>query len=172
MPLEEIRRRAGKFQHRIWWRNAREYAAIVVVVIVFGYYFKLVPGLVARAGAVMTIAGALFVAYQLHRRASSETAPAATEFEQCLGFHRRGLERQRDALENVWSWYLGPLIPGLAVFIAGTAITVPIPIRYRVLTAALSFAFVGGVFWLVAKLNQIAARKLQTKIDQLKALEQ
>jgi len=75
MPLEEIRRRAGKFQHRIWWRNAREYAAIVVVVIVFGYYFKLVPGLVARAGAVMTIAGALFVAYQLHRRASSETAP-------------------------------------------------------------------------------------------------
>jgi len=94
---------------------------------VFGYYFKLVPGLVARAGAVMTIAGALFVAYQLHRRASSETAPAATEFEQCLGFHRRGLERQRDALENVWSWYLGPLIPGLAVFIAGTAITVPHP---------------------------------------------
>jgi hypothetical protein len=172
MSLEEIRRRAGKFQRRIWWRNAREYAAIVVVVVVFGYYFKLVPGLVARVGSVLTIAGALFVAYQLHRRASSETAPAATEFEQCLGFHRRGLERQRDALENIWSWYLGPLIPGLAVFIAGTAITAPIPIRYRVLTAALSFAFVGGVFWLVAKLNQIGARKLQTKIEQLKALEQ
>jgi len=172
MSLEEIRRRAGKFQRRIWWRNAREYAAIVVVVIVFGYYFKVVPGLVARAGSVLTIAGALYVAYQLHRRASSEAAPTAAEFEQCLGFHRRGLERQRDALDNVWSWYLGPLVPGLAVFIAGTSVTAPIQIRYRVLTAAVSLAFVGGVFWLVAKLNQIGARKLQTKIDQLNALEQ
>jgi len=172
MSLEEIRRRAGKFQRRIWWRNAREYVAFAIVVVVFGYYIKWIPNAVARVGSLLTIAGALYAAYQLHRRASSETAPAATEFEQCLGFHRRRLERQRDALENVWSWYLGPLIPGLAVFIAGTAITTPIPIRYRVLTAALSFAFVGGVFWLVAKLNQIGARSLQTKIDELKALEQ
>jgi hypothetical protein len=172
MSLEEIRRRAGKFQRRIWWRNAREYVAFAIVVIVFGYYFKVVPGLVARAGSVLTIAGALYVAYQLHRRASSEAAPTAAEFEQCLGFHRRGLERQRDALDNVWSWYLGPLVPGLAVFIAGTSVTAPIQIRYRVLTAAVSLAFVGGVFWLVAKLNQIGARKLQTKIDELKALEQ
>ena len=172
MSLDEIRRRAGKFQRRIWWRNAREYVAFAIVVIVFGYYIKWIPNAVARVGSVLTIAGALYAAYQLHRRASSEATPAGGAFEHCLGFHRRGLERQRDALENVWSWYLGPLIPGLAVFIAGTAVAVPIPIRYRVLTAALSFAFVGGVFWLVAKLNQVGAHKLQIKIDELKALEQ
>jgi hypothetical protein len=172
MSLEEIRRRAGKFQSRIWWRNAREYVAFAIVVIVFGYYFKLIPNPVARAGSVMTIAGALYAAYQLHRRASSEPSPAGGAFEHCLGFHRRGLERQRDALENVWSWYLGPMIPGLSLFIAGTAIAAPIPIRYRVLTTAISLAFVGVVFWLVAKLNLVGARKLQIKIDALKALEQ
>ncbi len=172
MSLEEIRRRAGKFQHRIWWRNAREYAAVAIGVVVFGYYFTLLPNPVGRAGCVLTIAGALYVAYQLHRRASSEAAPAGGAFEHCLGFHRRGLERQRDALESVWSWYLGPLIPGLVVFITGTSIAAPIPIRFRVLTTAISLAFVGLVFWLVAKLNQSAARKLQTKIDELKALEQ
>ena len=172
MSLEEIRRRAGKFQSRIWWRNAREYVAFAIVVIVFGYYFKLIPNPVARAGSVMTIAGARYAAYQLHRRASSEPIPAGGAFEHCLGFHRRGLERQRDALENVWSWYLGPMIPGLSLFIAGTAIAAPIPIRYRVLTTAISLVFVGVVFWLVAKLNLVGARKLQIKIDALKALEQ
>jgi hypothetical protein len=172
MSLEEIRSRAGKFQRTIWRRNAREYVAFAIVVIVFGYYIKWIPNPVARVGSVMTIAGALYVAYQLHRRASSEATPASGAFEHCLGFHRRGLERQRDALQNIWSWYLGPLIPGLVVFIAGTAIAAPIPIRYRVLTTAISLAFVGVVFWLVAQLNRAGARKLQIKIDELKALEQ
>jgi Flp pilus assembly protein TadB len=172
MSLEEIRRRAGKFQRRIQWRNAREYAAVAVVVIVFGYYIKLFPSPVTRAGSMMTIAGALYVAYQLHRRASSEGMPAAAEFGTCLCFHRRGLERQRDALRSIWSWYLGPLIPGLAVFIAGTAIAAPIgPIGYRVLMAAVSLAVCGAAFWLVAGLNRRAARKLEAQIDQLKALE-
>ena len=170
MPLEEIRRRAGKFERRIRWRNAREYAATAIVVAVFGYYIEAVPGAVARAGSVLTIAGALYVAWQLHRRASSGNAPAAGAVEDCLGFHRRELERQRDALASVWRWYLGPLVPGLAIFIAGTALAVPIPIRYRVLTAAIMLAIVGVVFWLVAKLNSYGARKLQTQIDELQAL--
>jgi hypothetical protein len=171
MSLEEIRRRAGKFHRRIWWRNAREYAAIVIVVIGFGFYLKWIPNPVARAGSLMTIAGALYVAYQLHRRASAEAVPEGGAVEHCLGFHRRELERQRNAMENVWSWYLGPLIPGLVVFMAGTTITAPIPIRYRILATAISIAFVGVVFWMVAILNHSAARKLQTKIDELKALE-
>jgi hypothetical protein len=172
VPLEEIRRRAARFQCRIWWRNAREYAGAAIVVAVFGYYVKCVPFPLARAGSLLTIAGALYVAWQLHRRASSENAPAAAAFEDCLGFHRRGLERQRDALASIWRWYLGPLIPGLAVFIAGTAIAEPLPIRYRFLSAALMFAIVAVGFWLVAMLNRSGARNLQTQIDELKALEQ
>jgi small-conductance mechanosensitive channel len=171
MPLEEIRRRASKFERRIRWRNAREYAGVAIVVGVFGYYIKSVPFLLARAGSVLTIAGALYVAWQLHRRGSSETAPAGAALEDCLGFHRRELERQRDALASVWRWYLGPLVPGLAVFVAGTALAVPIPIGYRALTAAIMLAIVGVVFWLVAKLNRSGARKLQTRIDELQALE-
>ena len=170
MSLEEIRRRAGKFQRRIRWRNAREYAAVAVVVTVFGLYVKWFPSPVMRAGSLMIIAGALWVAYQLHRRAASQSAPTGA-FEHCLGFHRRELERQRDALANVWTWYLGPLVPGLAVFIAGTAVAEPIPIRYRILSGALGFAVAGVVFWLVAKLNRHAARNLQIQIDELKALE-
>ncbi|MGO9009918.1 MAG: hypothetical protein ACLQPN_07430 [Bryobacteraceae bacterium] len=172
MSLEEIRRRAGKFQRRVWWRNAREYVAVAIVVLIFGFYLKWYPNPVARAGSVMIIAGALYVAYELHRRASSEAMPEGSEFEPCLGFHRRALERQRDALANVWSWYLGPIIPGLAVFLAGTGVAAPIPLFYGVLVTAVRAAVVGVIFWLVAKLNHRAARKLQAQIDELKALEQ
>jgi len=172
MSLEEIRAKAGKFQRRIWRRNALEYGAIAIVVIVFGLYLQWFPAPVMRAGSVMIIAGALYVAYQLHRRAASETTPAAAEFEQCLGFHRRALERQREALANIWSWYLGPFIPGLTIFSAGMAMAAPIPFRHRVLAAAIMLAVIGGVFWLVAQMNLRAARKLQIRIDELKSLEQ
>jgi hypothetical protein len=172
MSLEEIRRRAGQFERRIRWRNAREYAAVALVVAVFGLYLRWFPGPVVRAGSVMIIAGALYVAYQLHRRASSQALPAGGAFEHCLAFHRRELERQRDALKNIWSWYLSPFIPGLAVFIVATAIAEPIPVRFRILSGALMLAVAGAVFWAVAALNQRAARKLQIKIDELKALEQ
>ena len=170
MSLEDIRRKAGKFQRRIWWRNAREYAAVAVVVAVFGLYLAWFPSPVARAGSVLIITGALYVAYQLHRRAASQSAPTGG-FEHCLGFHRRELERQRDALTNVWNWYLGPLVPGLALFIVGMVIAEPIPVPYRVLSGMVMFAVAGAVFWLVAKLNRYGARKLQMEIDELKALE-
>jgi hypothetical protein len=170
MPLEEIRRRAGKFERRVRWRNAREYTATAIVVAVFGYYIQAVPSAVARAGSVLTIAGALYVTWQLHRRGSSGTSPAAGAFEDCLVFHRLELERQRAALASVWRWYLGPLVPGLAVFIAGTTLAMPIPIGYRMVTAAIMLAIIGVVFWLVAKLNRSGARKLQAQIDELQAL--
>ena len=172
MSLEEIRRRASRFQRHVWWRNAREYLAIAVVDVVFGVYVQRIPTQMARVGSVMTMVGALYVAYQIHRRASSRTAPAGGALDHCLGFHRRQLERQRDALKSVWVWYLAPLVPGLAVFIAGTAIVAPIPFRYRLLTTGIMFAVVAVVFWLVAKLNKIGARRLQAKIDELRELEQ
>jgi len=172
MTIERIRQEADVFQHRIWWRNVREYGAIAIVVIAFGLYFKWFPNPVARVGSAMVIGGALYVAYQLHRRASSETMPAGDALENCLGFHRHELERQRDALQSVWRWSLVPLIPGLAVFVAGLAVQVPIgPLRARIAFSVASLAVVGGIFWLVAKWSRNAARKLQTEIDNLRAIE-
>jgi hypothetical protein len=37
MSVDEIRRRAGKFQKEVYWRNAREYVAALAVVIFLGY---------------------------------------------------------------------------------------------------------------------------------------
>src|ERR1035441_8091566 len=107
MTLDEIRAKARKFQRKILFRNFREYAAIAVVVVFFGATMgKYTPLL--RAAAGLMVAGGLYVAYQLHRRGSAKTLAGDLAPASCLDFHRRELERQRDLVLNVWSWYLGP----------------------------------------------------------------
>ena len=171
MSIEEIRRRAGRFQNCIWWRNAMEYTAAAAVVVVFALFLKWFPGPVARAGAVLMIAAALYVAYQLHRRGSVVIIPSAASFDDCLSFHRRQLERQRDAVKSIWSWYLGPFVPGFVILTASKIVETSMPLPHRILGAALMLAVVAPTFWVATKLNQRAARRLQAQIDRLRTLE-
>ena len=56
MTLTEIREKARKFQRKILFRNLREYAAIAVVVVFFGFGMGKYPPWM-RAGAGLCIAG-------------------------------------------------------------------------------------------------------------------
>jgi len=169
MSLEEIRRCARKLYKRISRRNLREYIATVIVVLVFGFYAVWFHSVTIRVGSGLVIAGALYVAYQLHRRGSARTSPEDCGFECCLDFHRRELERQRDALRSIWSWYLGPLIPGLAVLVIGGELARPPGFRHHWIAFAVILTFCTLTFVWVGKLNQIAARRLQQQINELDA---
>src|SRR4051812_26168128 len=99
MPLEEIRRKARQFEITIRNRNRRECIAAVFVLAAFTYYMFRFPYPVARTGFGLTIAGTLYVVYQLHRRASAESMSQDMGLTSSLSFHRTELVRQRDALE-------------------------------------------------------------------------
>ena len=77
MSLAEIHDKSRAFEARIQRRNLIEYAACVVVVLGFA------PGVLDRvswlvqAGSAWTIVATLFVAWQLHKRASAERGPEA-----------------------------------------------------------------------------------------------
>jgi hypothetical protein len=171
---EEFRRKMDKFERRIFWRNMREYAAGVVVIAIFWYFGLKLHGLLVRLGAGLIIAGALVVMFELHRRGSARTAPADLGLNTCIDFHRKSLQRQRDALRTVWTWYLLPCVPGLAVFEIGSAINQweahPVGLEHFVLASLISPAVVVAVFFGVWRLNQWAAGKLQNRIDELTAL--
>ncbi|MBZ5695232.1 MAG: hypothetical protein LAN36_07710 [Acidobacteriia bacterium] len=169
ISLEEIRRRAGKFYKQVSRRNLREYIAVVFVVLAFGFYIFHFHSVVVRLGSSLVIVGTLYVAYQLHRRGSARALPEDCGFECCLDFHRRELERQRDALRSIWSWYLGPLVPGLAVLIIGGEFAKPPGIPHHWLGFAVSVTFCTLVFVGIGGLNRWAARRLQRQIDDLKA---
>jgi len=171
MSLEEIRGKAGKLQSKVGSRNRLEYIAVVLVVLGYGFYIYHYHSFTIRLGSILVIAGTLYVAYQLHKRASARALPQDCDFECCVDFHRRELERQRDALGSVWSWYLGPLVPGLVVFFLGTVFQ-PMPPRHGHhpwIALAISLTLCSLVFFFIGKLNQWAARALQRQIDELNA---
>jgi uncharacterized membrane protein len=176
ISLAALREKAQKLEKRVLWRNLREYAASVIVIASFGYSIWKFPAPMVRFGCVLVIAGALFVVYMLHKRGAARAVPAEMAFHNCLDFHRRELERQRDLLRGVWTWYLLPFVPGMAVFLLGLFQWVmkqpnaPAHVGLVTATFGLTAAGCAVVFIGVGKLNQWGARKLQRKIDALDSL--
>jgi hypothetical protein len=166
MPLEEIQRRSRRFEKRIDRRNLREYAGGAFVIAGFTYYIFKFPGPLIRTGCALIIAGSLFVMVQLYRRASPSKLPADLAVTASSEFHRRELVRQRDLLRSVWLWYIGPLVPGLAVFEAGT-MPQHSPWWMFLLAALFFLAGFGGIVWL----NRRAADRLDRQIAELDNLE-
>jgi hypothetical protein len=165
MPLDEVRRKARAFEKAILRRNALEYAAGIVVVVFFGWHAWAAGETGVRVGSGLIVGGMFYVACQLYRRGSVQTLPADSALTTCLDFHRKELERQRDLLRGVWSWYLLPLVPGLIVFLGGAFQATPDGL-WRVGPVA---GFCAALFLAVGKLNQNAARALQREIDALDA---
>ena len=177
ISLEEIRRKAQKLENQVQVRNLWEYGAGAIVVAAFTYYLWLFHSPLVRIGCALEIAGTLFVMYTLHTKGSARLMPAKMAFRTCVEFHREELQRQCDLLRGVWSWYLLPFIPGLAIFLLGLflyAIDQPGASAHAwsiakgfILTATgCALVFLG-----VGQLNQWAVRKIQNEIDALNALE-
>ena len=159
----DLRDQAVALQRRIARRNLREYLGGAVVVPAFSIYAWYFQDWAIRLGALLVILGTLLVMWQIHVRAAARALPG--DFG-CTGlrFQRGELCRQRDALRGVWRWYLGPLVPGLVVFMwgvqGGLAGPVVLPADLMMVTAS------SLIIWL----NRRAAASLQRRIDALDAL--
>ncbi|MES1199011.1 MAG: hypothetical protein ABUS48_03425, partial [Pseudomonadota bacterium] len=92
--------------------------------------------------------------------------PSATAAN-ALAFHRSELLRQQQALEGVWLWYIGPMVPGLLVFVLGPMLMHPPHDWAKMCITVAGFAaFFAGVYWL----NWRAARMLRREIERLDAM--
>lgn len=165
ITLDEVRHRTARFERRVFWRNVREYAAGAVVLIL------LTPNLWRDHGWRLTppllmMAGTLYVMFQIYRRGSASPVPADAGMAASLEFHRRELERQRDALRSVWSWYLLPFVPGLLAVMVVSAIDRGIDAKL-IGFGVIFVLFFAGVW----ALNQWAARKLDRKAREVRAME-
>lgn len=165
ISLEEIRAQAQRFQKRIRNRNVREYIASIIVILIFTSYIFLLKPVVLRVASGMIIVGTLWAMFQLHKRASTRTPPGGAASTACLEFHRRKLERQRDALLGIWTWYLLPFMPGIVLFIAGIAMA---PGARGWVATLIVIAVFAATITFVLKLNYRAARRVQRMIDELR----
>lgn len=164
--------RASKFERTIRRRNLIEYAAGALVIVLFaassaGATFR-GEWLIALSMA-LTVVGAGFVMWGLHRRASNlDRRPE----DPCVLHLRRQYERQFEALRDVPKWYLGPLVPGMALFyISVTLGTAEVTGWAAAMDGILwPVAATVGLFGAIALANWIAARSLKKKIDEIDAL--
>ncbi len=169
MSDEAIRKRAGKFERRIWWRNIREYLGSLIAVALFLYFFATAHAVLFQLSFGLFIAAMVWVVIQLHRKGAAKNVPAGMDTSTSLQFFRAELERQRDVVSNVWPWYLAPIVPGFVIYTVAYAIAFPRPISWAGL--ALLDGIVAALFLAVWKMNVRAARCLQRMIDELYAGE-
>lgn len=165
ISIAELRAKAAKFQNRIRRRNLREQVACLLAIIIFGWSFIKAPAPAPRIGFGLIVAAATYIAWHLRAKATPKALPSDIGSANCLEFYRRELQKQRDLLQDIWKWYLGPLIPGMTLLVIWGVLTAPparrwFPSAYAVFCVAL--------FWAIGQLNFRAARQLDRQIEDLK----
>ena len=169
MSVEEIRGRATKFEKKIWWRNFREYAAGAIAAVLLCFSFLGTHDALSRIAFALLIAGMAYALYQLHRHGRAKNLPAALGLGPSLQFYRNELERQRDLAGSVWTWYLGPFVPGLLISMIASMLH---DTHLRHLdVVAFWYALIAAFFIFAWRLNVRAARCLQRMIDDLQSAE-
>lgn len=166
--LDVVKAEALRLDGRVRVRNAVEYAACVLVFGVFSFYLFVFTSPLMRLGSALTLVAIVFVAWQLHRRASSQALPQAAGEQAWLPFQRAQLVRQRDALRSVWRWYLAPFLPGLVVFRWG--VERDLPAAAAIVPGLWANAIIALILVGVLALNLYGAHRLQQRIDALDRL--
>lgn len=166
LSVDQLRESASRFEKQIRTRNLIEYVAAVLVFVIFGLYIIIIPEPMIKLGSAMIIIGTAYAMVQLHRRASALKPDPRAPAQATIAFLRAQLERQRKSSDAIWLWYLGPIAPGLIVFILGPPFlhgTQSWSDLWRVLVCGAVFAAVWGLNWLTAK-------RLRGEIEKLDAL--
>jgi len=185
MSVDEIRVEAQKFQDRIQKRNTREAFAAITTCVLLGFeiYFFDFLSLPVRVAMALFMAASLHLAYQVRKRGSTPRVPADLALFSCIEFHRRELERDRDALQSVWFWGLLPFVPGALVWTIGVyfssaagagmskffaAFGFDFVFRTGLVPSLIAAAFFAFLLISAAYANQRAARRRQRRIDELR----
>jgi len=162
LPLTEVKSRATALNRAIGRRNRREYIATAFVTLIFALYALILPGTLLKIGSLLIIAGGFVMAWQLSRR-TSRPDPAA-EATDVRAYYRARLATEEHMLANVGLWYIGPLLPGLALFMASLAD------QFGSAPGFAAFAAIPGLIVLgVWLLNRRAAAMLREQIARLDA---
>lgn len=118
---DELEKRAKKFARQIWRRNAVEWFACVVVLVLFGR--QLLDPNATRLGFIgnlVIIIATLFVGGYLYARGRTRRPPLTGPTTELLAHHASDLERQARLLRTAPFWYFAPLGAGLAISITDT----------------------------------------------------
>lgn len=163
----ELRERSRALHRRVWRRDATEYAAGALAAGVFGWMGVTSPDWGVRIACLVQIAGLLLVMRNLWTRRPVDD-PAALDRD-ALSHLRALLTAQRDVLASVGRWYIGPMLPGMILFLCAVSRVTAVKTGWgpALFVAALAAAIASGVLYGVLRLNRHAARTLDAQLAAL-----
>jgi hypothetical protein len=171
MSLEEIRRKAQKFQTSSRLSVIASTGTGIVLCVLFARASVREQSLVPRIGwGVLSLWG-LYTAYQAHRWIWPGGLAANATLHTCLAYYRRELENRRDYGRHIWRR------SGLPVAFAAIAIILVPPLIRALATpqelvkAAPFFILIAIWFAIVLPKQKRDQQKLQREIDELDVLE-
>ncbi|MGD0571577.1 MAG: hypothetical protein ABSB11_00995 [Sedimentisphaerales bacterium] len=165
MLIKEVKRNKAAFESTIFWRDFREVAVSIVMVIVFLHSAFKSRDNIWVAGSLMVVAiSMLYVAaffivdrHLQRKKDARHTDPLLA----CIESSLTQVNHQIWLLKNVFWWYLLPPGIGIALFffVVGWQLFKVLPAKLVLPGGLLSALFVAFVFWGVYWLNQFAVRK-------------
>jgi hypothetical protein len=169
VTLAHIHAKAVTFEKQVHLRTACGYLSFGVAIVVASATAVIVPHqtLLMRAGYLGMILGLVFAGWQLFQRTTPRSLPLLGE--SLMDAYRRQLIRQRDAARTEFWWAILPLVPGLALMLAGLWVKGPAPggaERFYVSMAAFPAVLAAG-FAFAAYLIRRNVQRLQRMIDEL-----
>lgn len=163
----ELDRRARLLRRKLLRRDAIEYVAGSAGIVAFGVIAATMADPGIRLGSGVAILGMVLVLVNLWRRRMPD--PPVALGTTSVGFYRAELVRQRTALATVWRWYIGPLLPGLLIFMIATwriGFETRPPLVAAVVVAITLLPVAGIIGW-IHWLNRRAVRHFDAEIAEL-----
>lgn len=163
--LMQVQKESAKLRRALLWRDAREVAAGLLVVVATGYASWQAPGRLPKLGAAAVLIAVVYTCFRLlaTRRTGAAAARSAAAFPLAERLRREiaAVEGQIDLLRSVASWYVLPLAAGGAAWLVTLVPAMPLPAWARAVAVAAVLAFCALLFWGVGKavvaLNRRAA---------------
>jgi hypothetical protein len=168
VDLADLRKRARTIDRQVRNRNLREVLVAGFLVAVFGNgMFRLADRPVSAAGLALLALGCAVVAIWILLRGTGPTSAPEAPTDRFLVQSAAELRYQARLLRSVPLWYVGPLVPGMLLFVGDSFVHADSAHRLGV---GLYAASVPVVFGVVIWLNLHAARKLTVEADALEAI--
>ena len=171
MSAEEIRRKAVRFERKVFWENTLNYLVGLVGVAFLSFllaWHRFPTNVLFRLAFGWVVVALLYVLWQLHQRSPFRRVPAEMGIVSCLAFHRKELERRRDYHRRYWRLVLVPMIPVWPVLMVAFVQLHPRHLGLLLAAVNVSAVFILLTFW---GQSRWAAHMLQHQIDELDAIQ-
>jgi len=153
VTMERLRWNAIQIEIKIrqWSSWANLAAAAAIGLLTLGLPFAGVPRVQAASG--IFIAGAVYVAWIIHKRGAPGAAPLGGGWKEYTRYCRTELQHQSVLLHQLWHWYFGSLIPGVLLLLQGSTIYGCFILTYVLLLGELNYRAIEWVHLEMARID-------------------